>query len=193
MQTPSKLLNQVLAALLLLMLSSVTLAELAPVRIEAYIDSLTDVRELGDQLKAEGKEAFLAGKIMPGAGERFDPHQRAVSVLKRDEPGYYAELGKRVVPRGFTSAESWARTGDQVVLAYGAAKVAAESPQMLALAAQSGPEQELLMQALPPKQREQFKQALVIARALAQVPAADREAVTPYVGQLDQIFNQYRQ
>lgn len=180
----------VLASLLFIVTSAATAASLEPARIDAYIASLDAVRVLGDELKAQGKEAFLSRQIMPGAGDTFDPHVRAIEALQRDEPDYYSRLQALVLEQGFTSAHSWAVTGDRIVLAYGAEKVAAESPQMLALAAQSGPEQEMLMQALPAPQREQLKQALVIARALAQVPSEDRAAVKPYIGQLDRLFGQ---
>lgn len=190
MQILSKTLNQTLTALVLLLASNLAMAELAPVRIQAYIDSLDEVRVLGNQLKAEGKQAFLAGQIMPREGQSFDPHQRAVSALKRDEPAYYSKLESSVSKKGFTSAESWAQTGDRIVLAYGAVKVAAESPQILAMAAQSGPDQEMLLMALPEKQRAQLKQALLIAKALAAVPEADRVAVKPYVGTLDKVFTE---
>jgi len=182
--------GRLLAGLLLVMAGMATAANLEPARIDAYIASLADVRALGDELKAEGKAAFLAGQIMPAEGDAFDPHSRAVEALQRDEPDYFSRLEALVLEHGFTSAHSWAIAGDRIVLAYGAEKVAAESPQMLVLAAQSGPEQEMLMQALPAPQREQLKQALVIARALAQVPDADRAAVKPYIGQLDTLFGQ---
>ncbi|GGC04784.1 hypothetical protein GCM10011352_33680 [Marinobacterium zhoushanense] len=180
----------ILAFLTLMSVSSMAAAELAPARIEAYIASLSTVRELGDQLKAEGKQDLLARQIMPRAGEPFDPHQRAVQTLRRNEPDYYTRLESNVLRQGFTSADSWARTGDQIVLAYGAVKVSAESPQMLALAARSGPEQEILLQTLPEPQQGQLRQALVVAKALARVPEADKRAVRPYVAQLDKLFSQ---
>ncbi|KEA64651.1 hypothetical protein ADIMK_1104 [Marinobacterium lacunae] len=183
-------LSRVVLVGVLCLTSMSALAELAPARIEAYIASLAEVRAMGDQLKAEGKQDLLARQIMPRAGEAFDPHQRAIRALKRDEPAYFARLEKSVLTQGFTSADSWAHTGDQIVLAYGAVKVSAESPQMLALAAQGGPEQELLLQTLPAQQRAQLQQALVVAKALSKVPEADRRAVRPYVGQLDKLFSQ---
>lgn len=185
--------NRWLLALALSLVSAVSTAQAAALesaRIEAYIASLEAVRELGDELKAAGKQNLLARQIMPRAGERFDPHQRAIRALKRDEPAYYARLEERVLPHGFTSANSWASAGDRIVLAYGAVKVAAESPQMLALAGQGVAEQEILLQSLPQAQREQLQQALVIARALAAVPEADRVAVQPYIGRLDELFSQ---
>ncbi|MBV1786837.1 hypothetical protein KQ940_02090 [Marinobacterium sp. D7] len=188
--TVNRPLHRILAFLALLLATSMAAAELAPARIEAYIASLSSVRELGDQLKAEGKQELLARQIMPRAGEPFDPHQRAVRTLNRDEPNYFVRLEKSVLQQGFTSVDSWAKTGDQIVLAYGAVKVSAESPQMLALAARSGPEQELLLQTLPEPQQGQLRQALVVAKALARVPEADKRAVRPYVGQLDNMFSQ---
>jgi len=186
----NRLPNRILAFAALLLISSLATAELAPPRIEAYIASLGEVRVLGDELKAEGKQGLLARQIMPRAGEPFDPHLGAVRTLKRDEPGYFSRLEQSVLRQGFTSADSWARTGDQIVLAYGAVKVSTESPQLLVLAGQSGPEQELLLQALPEQQRAQLRQAMVVARALSKVPEADKNAVRPYVGQLDKLFSQ---
>ena len=95
-----------------------------------------------------------------------------------------------MLAQGFTSATSWANTGDQVVLAYGAVKVSAESPEMLALSQQGKAQRDMLLQTLPPQQREQLRQALTIADALAQVSGADREAVRPYIAELDRLFAQ---
>ncbi|MBS99917.1 MAG: hypothetical protein CMI01_14720 [Oceanospirillaceae bacterium] len=177
----------VLAAMLL---TTPVRAALEPARIEAYIATLPAVRELGETLKSEGKQAFLARQIMPRAGEPFDPHHRAVQALQQGEPDYFRQLESTVLAQGFTSATSWANTGDQVVLAYGAVKVSAESPEMLALSQQGKAQRDMLLQTLPPQQREQLRQALTIADALAQVSGADREAVRPYIAELDRLFAQ---
>lgn len=186
--TTTRILRYGLAITLLIVSTFALAAPLEGARIEAYIASLAAVRELGDELRAQGKEDFLAAQILPGKGETFDPHRRAVAALRAEDPVWLERLEAAVLPQGFTSADSWAAAGDRIVLAYGAVKVEAESPQMLLLAGQGEAEQEMLLQSLPSEQRELLRQALGIARALAQVPAADRQAVRPWVGQLDQLF-----
>jgi hypothetical protein len=158
--------------------------------IEAYIDSLGPVRQLGEKLQAEGKQSFLEREITPRNGELFDPHTRGVKALQRESTADYSELGRIVRQYGFTSAESWALTGDRVVLAYGAIKAEAESPEILQLAQQMQGMDPQMLQLMPPEMRQQMEQAVSIARTLAQVPAADKQSVRPYTAQLDRIFSQ---
>ncbi len=165
-------------------------AALEPLQVEAYLDSLDEVKQLGERMKAAGQDAFLAREISPKAGESFDPHQRAVMALKREHAEQYAQMKRIVLSRGFTSPESWALAGDRVVLAYGAIKAESESPEVLLLARQMQGLDPQLLQLLPPDQREQVKQALVIAEALAQVPEADKHQIRPHIARLDRVFTQ---
>lgn len=158
--------------------------------IEAYIDSLELVRQLGERLQSEGKHGFLEREITPRNGELFDPHTRGVKALQRESADDYSELGRIVRQYGFTSAESWALTGDRVVLAYGAIKAEAESPEILQLAQQMQRMDPQMLQLVPPEMRQQMEQAVSIARTLAQVPAADKRSVRPYTAQLDRVFSQ---
>ena len=176
--------------LLLLLPLGVQASALTPASIEAYIDSLPAVRQLGEKLQSEGKQSFLEREITPRSGELFDPHSRGVKALQRESAGDYAELSRIVRQQGFTSAESWALTGDRVVLAYGAIKAEAESPEILQLAQQMQGMDPQMLQLVPPQMRQQMEQAVSIARTLAQVPQADRHNVQPYVARLDQIFSQ---
>lgn len=176
--------------LLLLALVPVVRAEpLQQLSVEAYVNSLEPVRQLSERMQAEGRRDFLQQEVLPKSGEPFDPHQRGVKLLQRDSIDDYRELGRVVQQHGFTSAESWARVGDRVVLAYGAIKAEAESPEILQMAAQMEAMDPQMLQLLPPDARQQMDQALAIARAIAAVPQADRELVRPYVGQLDHLFN----
>jgi len=163
---------------------------LSQTSIEAYIQSLGPVRKLGEKLQAEGKQSFLEREITPRNGELFDPHTRGVKALQRESGKDYAELSRLVRQHGFTSAESWALTGDRVVLAYGAVKAEAESPEILRLAQQMQGMDPQMLQLVPPEMRQQMEQAVSIARSLALVPAEDKVSVRPYVGQLDRIFSQ---
>ncbi|MBV0932580.1 hypothetical protein [Marinobacterium weihaiense] len=163
-------------------------APLEAASIDAYVGSLTDVRPFGERLQAEGKGGFLAREVMPRAGQRFDPHRRAVEALRREQPDEFARLEQLLRPYGFTSPNSWARLGDRVVLAYGAVKADAESPEILLLARQAEGMNPQLLQLLPPEQRVELEQALLVARALAQVPAQDKARVRPFIARLDRAF-----
>jgi hypothetical protein len=179
-----------LVLVLLALLPAVRASTLEPMAIEAYIDSLKAVRQLGEKLQAEGQRGFLEREIVPREGQPFDPHARAVKTLQRDFAADYQALGQIVRRHGFTSAESWAALGDRIVLAYGAIKAEAESPTILQLARQGQGIDAQLLQLLPPAQRRQMAQAVSMARALAQVPAADKRAVRPYTARLDHVFSQ---
>jgi len=176
--------------LLLLTLLPVARAEpLQQLSVEAYVNSLEAVRQLGERMQAEGRQDFLQQEVLPNGDEPFDPHQRGVKLLARESSDDYRELSEVVRQHGFTSAESWARVGDRVVLAYGAIKAEAESPEILQMASQMEAMDPQMLELLPPDVRRQMDQALAIARAIAAVPQADREQVRPFVGQLDRIFS----
>lgn len=177
-----------LAVLLGGLLSPVRAAGLEPLRIEAYLETLAAVRALGERMQAAGQGALLIREITPRPGQAFDPHRRAVRALAREHPARLAELNALVQQRGFTSADSWARVGDRVVLAYGAVKATAESPELLLLAQQLQGLDPQLLQALPPQEQAELQLALVIAQALAQVPEADRRQIQPYIGRLDRLL-----
>lgn len=157
--------------------------------VEAYLETLPQVRVLADELEASGKGDLLMKEVMPGA-EAFDPHQRGARVLREKEPEAYERLQGIVTENGFTSVDNWAQTGDRVVLAYGAVKVEAESPEILALAQSGAGLDPAMLQMLSPEMRVQMEQAIMMAKAIAQVPAADRDMVRPYIARLDQAYQQ---
>jgi len=174
---------------LLVLIPAVRAASLDQAAIEAYVSSLEPVKALGERLQSEGRQNFLEREVLPRSGEPFDPHRRGVVALQRDSADDYRELTRIVQQHGFTSAESWALTGDRVVLAYGALKAEAESPEVLQMAAQMKDMDPAMLQLLPPEARQQMDQALAIARAIASVPQADRAVVRPYLARLDQLFS----
>jgi len=174
---------------LLVLVPGVQAAALDQAAIEAYVSSLEPVKALGERLQAEGRQNFLEREVLPRSGEPFDPHRRGVAALQRDSVDDYRELTRIVQQHGFTSAESWALTGDRVVLAYGALKAEAESPEVLQMAAQMKEMDPAMLQLLPPDVRQQMDQALAIARAVSAVPREDRERVRPHLARLDRMFS----
>ncbi len=165
-------------------------AALDQLQVEAYLDSLDEVKQLGERMQAAGQGAFLAREVSPRSGQPFDPHQRAVMALKREHAEHYGQLERIVRQRGFTSPESWALVGDRVVLAYGAIKAESESPEMLQLAQQMRGVDPQMLQLLPPDQRLQVEQALAVAESLAQVSEADKQQIRPHIARLDRVFSQ---
>lgn len=164
-------------------------AGLNPASIEAYLATLPKVRALAEAMQAEGKGRFLQREIMPGEGV-FDPHLRGVTLLRQRYPEAHQTLENIVRHSEFTSTESWALAGDRIVLTYGAVKAEAESPQMLALAASGGTLDPDLLQLLDPETRARMELAWKAARILAQVSAADKAVIRPYIARLDRALSQ---
>lgn len=183
---------RVLLVLLIMLMTPLSLfaAVLEKQQVDAYLDTLDEVKQLGERMKSSGLGAFLEREIMPRAGEAFDPHQRAVMALKREHADQHQALMRIVQRRGFISPESWALVGDRVVLAYGAIKVESESPAILQLARQMQGADPQFMQLLPPEQRFQVEQAMLIAKVLSRVPEADKQQVRPHIARLDRVFSQ---
>lgn len=157
--------------------------------VEAYLETLPEVRALADDMQAQGQGDFFEPQIDAGM-ETFDPHVRGVLALEREYVDMHARLGAIVRGKGFTSTRSWAETGDRIIVTYGAVKVEAESPELLALAQSGSAMDPAMLQLLSPEMRMQMEMAMLAAKALAQVSEADKQLIRPYIARLDQAFEQ---
>jgi len=175
--------------MLCLVVLPVQAAGLNTTAVEAYLETLPEVRVLADEMHAQGHGDFFEPEITPGMGT-FDPHVRGVTALEREHASMHARLGTIVRDKGFTSAQSWAETGDRIIITYGAVKVEAESPELLALAQSGSTMDPAMLQLLNPEMRMQMEMAMMAAKALAQVSEADKQLIRPYIARLDQAFEQ---
>lgn len=158
--------------------------------VNAYIATLEDVKVFTDQLRQAGEQDAIIQNIRPALGESFDPHQRMARVLQQKYPAELTKLNAIVAKQGFTSASSWARVGDRVVVVYGALKANQIDPQVMQLAQQPVEQQMMMLQMVPAQHRANVSSALALAHAIGTVTAQERELVAPHVAQLDKIFKQ---
>ncbi|MEQ8936396.1 MAG: hypothetical protein RIE56_11460 [Amphiplicatus sp.] len=155
-------------------------APLTDAKIKNFIASMESVKALGHELEASGKTDTLEIDAMPKAGEEFRPYTKSVAALKEKHPADHQRLAALVKPHGF-SVDSWAETGDRVMIAYMAEKVA-EHPESLAHAQAMDP---AMLSMVPPEMRAQMEGAMAMMETVKKAPAADRAALRPHMAALD--------
>ena len=147
---------------------------------ESFVSSLTDVNMLASEMKQDGKDNFFEANNEPVPGEKFEPYSGALPELKKQYPAEYKKLGNIIENHGFASQESWASTGDKVMLAYIASKMpipaAAAMPQIPA-------GMEHLM---PPEAKAEMAKGLAALKTIRDVPQAHKDIVAPLIPQIDQ-------
>lgn len=146
-----------------------------------FVAALEDTHAFGKALESEGKAEALDVQLRPKAGEPFRPYTNAVAAMKEKLPGEHAQLSKVVGAHGFT-AENWASTGDRVMVAYMAERMARDNPDAMA---QMAAMDASMLNMLPPEMKAQIEPMLAIANAVKDAPPADRAAVRPVMGDLD--------
>ena len=179
---------RVLFFLLLLMVSlHGHAAGLSSQQIENYIASVPGLREWNDQFEAPVQDAMdnssASGQPMMG-----NPYDMVRSAL--ESAGLMEQFSQIVAQYGFRNAAEYFNVADRILRAYLAFQM---SEQDLDSRVQEAM-QELENANLPDAQKQQMMQLLKsqmgIVSSMAESDPADKAAVEPYLGQLDQAFDQ---
>ncbi len=151
-----------------------------------FVGSMSDVMTMSEDMRREGKDEVITAAAQPAPGDAvFAPYAKSIAVLKEKFPADYKKLGGLVSKHGFNSAESWATTGDDVMLSYVALKTLESNPQAMAsLQAMDNMTPEMLAM-MPPEAKAQMEQAKVMMQMVGAVPPANREAVKPFAGEIE--------
>ncbi|MGF1454952.1 MAG: hypothetical protein ACFB6R_06190 [Alphaproteobacteria bacterium] len=164
---------------LLLVWSVPAAAALSDADVKRFVEGLPAAFELNKTFEAEGLDVSLDADVKAGKPVPTTPFTDGLKALREASSDAYGRYAKLVKSQGFASPEAWAETGDRVMLAYIALKTPAEALEM----AQSMTPAQLDM--LPPNMRSTVESAMAFAKTVRTVPQADRDAVAPYVPQLD--------
>ncbi|GAB4530290.1 MAG: hypothetical protein Kow00133_19020 [Amphiplicatus sp.] len=159
-------------------------ADRAPLKgetVERFIATMPEVEAFGDALEASGRLEALKLETQPRLGEPFAPFSNTVEALAANHPDEHARLDAIVRPHGFTAA-SWGETGDRVVVAYLAEKMAQEDPE--AMAQMTAMDRSMFDQ-LPPEMKAQIEAAFAMMETVRDADPADRAAVRPYLEALE--------
>ena len=154
-------------------------------KVRNFIDSFEEIQELAqeyddlDELSADEPEDM---------GMHSRPFSRAVEESRGHE--IYPRVEKLVQGYGFSDAQDWGQTGDQIFQAYFALKMQdqddmqAEMQQAL---------QEIENSPLPEEQkarmREMIKQQLASMQSFSEVPQSHLEIVKAHESELDRVFD----
>lgn len=125
-------------------------------------------------------------------GGKFSPFTAGLHALAKQDRENYIKLVKIVKKNGFDSPLQWAEAGDRIMPAYMALKIPGKMPDQSEMMAEITPEMRKMM---PPetlaKIEEGIKQAAYAAKTIEDVPQADKEAVRPFMGDLDRAIGRY--
>lgn len=156
-------------------------APLTDEKIRNFVASMEAIKDLGRELEASGKTKLLMDQTAPKAGEDFKPYAKAVAALKEKYPADHDRLVASVKPYGF-SAETWAETGDRIIVAYIAEKAEQEHPGGLGHAQPMDP---AMLASIPSEMRVQIETAMAMMETVKNAPVSDRDAVRPHLNAID--------
>ncbi len=159
---------------------------LTDAEVKQVVDSLPAVQKLGQKLEASGQFEGLQAEMNVMLEGSFAPFAQSIKLMQTKAPAAYSEMETLITSFGFASPAKWGELSDKVLNAYMALKIEDENVNALAMAEQMTPE---MMEQIPPGLREQMEASLKVMRQLNQVPVVHKEAVLPYLDQLDQWSN----
>lgn len=160
------------AFLLILSAVGTPAAALTQKSAEAFVATLDDVSVMAKEMEKEGKNKVFGTKLQPVPGEKFKPYSSALPILKKEYPADYKKLGGLVKKKGFKSPESWAATGDDVMLGFMALKMKDMPKEMPKLP--PGMEDKL-----PPEALAGMKRGMAMMETIRDVPPAHKKIVQP--------------
>lgn len=159
--------------------------------VSKFIKALPDIEVFSDDLKKTGKDKQLDVALKPTPGDKsYSPYAKGIEIMKDKLPADYKNLGGIVEKHGFNSQEEWANTGDSVMLAYMATKIEQENPDALKQLREIPEESKAKMS---PETKAQLDQSILMMEIFTSAPAQDKEAVKPYLAQIDSWLERSKQ
>lgn len=169
-----------IAGAALMLAATPALAEEAALQdnqVKRFVETLDPVEAFSDRLGDEARFDDMMEEVRPQQGKNFRPYSEGVAALKKKFPAEYAALGEVVKPHGF-SQESWAATGDRVMVAYMALRMEQENPEFRSRTPQIDPAQ---LAQMPAEIRASIETSMAIMDVVKNAPAADQAAVRPHM------------
>lgn len=148
---------------------------------QQFVNSLPDVNTMGKEMRDSGKADVLNAKTQPNPGETFEPYAKGVEVLKNEFPDDYKKFSSIAKSNGFSSAEEWGKTGDQVMLAYMATQTNIPADAMAQMDAE-------MMAQMPPEMQAKMKRGMAMVEMIAAVPAENKAIVTPLIPSINEFI-----
>lgn len=172
-------------SLLLTLLQPAHAAEqLTASMVGQFIKTMNDMRRIADKYD----EPDQLGEIgsMDEAMERAAAPFSSSLVIMREYEGY-PEFESAISAAGFASVEQWASVGDRVIRAYGAIKMSERAPDLdsqMARAMQQLEDSDM-GEAQKQMMREMMQSSTRAVQAYTDAPQADKDAVLPYLAELE--------
>jgi len=154
-------------------------ADLKPAQVESFVGSMEDVRAFAIALAEEGKDDIFDGE---DAHEDFSPYLNGVKTLKEQSSADYKRFGAITKQHGFASQESWAETGDRVMLSYIAIKAEEANPDYAEMPTDIDPE---MLAQLPPDAQAHIATTMKMMAKVQKTSETDKNAVKPFLPQIE--------
>jgi len=158
-------------------------ANLTQDKVGKFVTAIPDVEVFSESMRKSGKDKQLEEAVKPEKNEtKFTPYTKGVALMKTKFPEDYKSLSDISKKSGFSSAEDWASTGDNVMMAYMANKIEAQNPNALKEIKDITPEMKAKM---APPMVAQMERAIKMMKIVSATPVEDRAAVKPHAAAID--------
>ena len=166
-----------------------TSGTLTPNIIEGFIDSVRDLQEIGEKYDATG---LMNPNMSLDEGIERAAAPFSAAIAQMQGHAAYGEMLAAIERHGFSDLQQWALTGDRVMKAFIANKMGAEMPQMDAQMKQAL--EQIENSNMPAAQKEtmlkMMQSSTQMMGAYADVPAADKAAVAPFMSMIEGLGQQ---
>ena len=173
---------------LFLLCVSVAAAQDGPLsegRINAFMASMLDLEAWGDAHEDDIEDLDDLFSEQAMSGDFTNPFAAATRII--ESQSWAGEVKDIIRSHGFDGLEDWARTGNRIFMAYMAVQMDANKSEMDAGMAEAL--KQIENSGMSEDEKERMRQMLQganqMASMYAEVPAADKKAVIPFLDALE--------
>lgn len=175
----------ILSLLLTLMMLPVQAAGLTANDVKRWVESMPEI-----QTWMDGHADALPTPVPAASTNLASVFEQGVAQLRT--AGLYRSFEGTVGRFGYRTVEQWSDHSARISMAYLATVMSKESATMSQFKAQL--DQVQAAEGLPPEQKQAMVNALSSSMAMMQtmrsVPADDKQAIAPYMNELEQVLGQ---
>lgn len=153
-----------------------------------FVDSLEPSYMFAKQMEKEGKTSDLNVVKENLTGENINVYTQHILKFKEKYPKEYEAFTVIVKQFYFASCEEWASVGDAVMMAYLAGQ---EDMDAIAKDMETNITPEILAK-MPAQAREQTKAAIVMVKAIKNVPKDNVVTVKPHAAKITSVMKEFR-
>lgn len=175
----------ILTAVMTLMMLPVQAAGLTAANVERWISSMPDI-----QTWLDARQDAMPAPVLSDGGDLKSVFDQGVDNLR--QAGIYQAFDSELGRYGYRSVEEWSDQTARISMAYLAIEMDREPVTLSQLQAQLAQVQ--AAEGLPAEQVQamsnMLRSTIAMMRKVKSVPAADKQAIQPFVQQIEQVLGQ---